>query len=366
MAPSMTTLQWLCLLGTLGLSILCNAANIFEGVRRFYEAFGQSPDAVIFGSFFWDNELIAGLAAGEGEFDIITYLIAWEKDLAAFMNYVEELLPLSTRVLVSTARPKYQEAESSRLHTAHGLLPFNEAPDLSEGTSRIGDPQWSLFHETLQKEVKAYTEHGVELVFYGDSITESWRGTNTGQYWEPFANTPEVFAKHYGSRRTGVFAIAGDTADHLLWRLQHGEGPQGLGLLDIEAAAANVSRAVSAVVHVIQEQAPQAQVLLQGLLPRGDPNVEAPNLQLSKYSAAIEAVNERLKSYAALHKQVAFVDCGHIFLETNKDSGEVKLDRGLMPDMLHPNAQGMNLLAKCLNSHLGLDQSVTMRRLLNL
>lgn len=61
-------------------------------------------------------------------------------------------------------------------------------------------------------------------------------------------------------------------------------------LLDADAVAANVSTGASAVVDVILEQAPKAQVLLLALLPRGDRTVEAPPLRFLQPSKYVQAV----------------------------------------------------------------------------
>ncbi|KAK9789377.1 hypothetical protein WJX73_004744 [Symbiochloris irregularis] len=88
-----------------------------RGVHRFQEAFGRDPDAVMFGSWLWDNLLMierrdAAVNAGT-PFDVKAYLVEWEEHLAAFLTYVQELLPSSTRILVSTARPRYKDCNNS-------------------------------------------------------------------------------------------------------------------------------------------------------------------------------------------------------------------------------------------------------------
>ena len=51
---------------------------------------------------------------------------------------------------------------------------------------------------------------GFELVFYGDSITEDWRGTSGGLPWPIASGTADVFYKHFGSKYNAeVLAIAG-------------------------------------------------------------------------------------------------------------------------------------------------------------
>lgn len=53
---------------------------------------------------------------------------------------------------------------------------------------------------------------GFDLIFYGDSITEDWRGTSGGFPWPIGAGTSDVFQKHFGQYRPEVLAIAGVTA----------------------------------------------------------------------------------------------------------------------------------------------------------
>lgn len=50
---------------------------------------------------------------------------------------------------------------------------------------------------------------GLDLVIYGDSITEQFRGTLMGVHMDKFKGIPEVFAKHYGRLKAKVFSIAG-------------------------------------------------------------------------------------------------------------------------------------------------------------
>ncbi len=66
--------------------------------------------------------------------------------------------------------------------------------------SQLAEPQSSFF-TTLQ---------GFELVFYGDSISEDWRGTSGGMPWPIGSGSADVFYKHFGSKYNAeVLAIAG-------------------------------------------------------------------------------------------------------------------------------------------------------------
>lgn len=54
---------------------------------------------------------------------------------------------------------------------------------------------------------------GFELVFWGDSITERWRGTEMGHPCGKGKDCPasaKGFKKHFGSYRTALLAISGE------------------------------------------------------------------------------------------------------------------------------------------------------------
>lgn len=62
---------------------------------------------------------------------------------------------------------------------------------------------------------------GYDIVFYGDSITENWRGTSGGLHWKQWdgsldkdfiaADMRSVFLDAFGYKyRAGVMAIAGE------------------------------------------------------------------------------------------------------------------------------------------------------------
>lgn len=50
----------------------------------------------------------------------------------------------------------------------------------------------------------------LDLVFYGDSITESWRGLQVGVPIDKFKGIPEVFAKIYGGIKAAAYSVSGD------------------------------------------------------------------------------------------------------------------------------------------------------------
>lgn len=68
---------------------------------------------------------------------------------------------------------------------------------------------------------------GYDIVFYGDSITENWRGTSGGLHWKLWDDTLDtnfiaadmrsVFLSSFGYKyRCGVMAIAGKDRNAIL------------------------------------------------------------------------------------------------------------------------------------------------------
>ncbi len=51
---------------------------------------------------------------------------------------------------------------------------------------------------------------GLDLVFYGDSITESWRGTDMNSTGKRSEGVDRVYAAHFSKYRSVVLAIAGE------------------------------------------------------------------------------------------------------------------------------------------------------------
>lgn len=74
---------------------------------------------------------------------------------------------------------------------------------------------WMAQHEDCVAHARdAY----LDVVFLGDSITQSWGGPGR-RVGSPAA---DVWERWYGGRRAAAFGISGDRTQHVLWRLDHG------------------------------------------------------------------------------------------------------------------------------------------------
>ncbi|KAH8095688.1 platelet-activating factor acetyltransferase [Aureococcus anophagefferens] len=91
-----------------------------------------------------------------------------------------------------------------------------------------GMREWFAFHQALANEAAAFAPRKPPLVFVGDSITETWRGTSVGRPIARASGAPDVLREKFGDRWDPLaLAISGDQTQHALWRLQHGELPRG-------------------------------------------------------------------------------------------------------------------------------------------
>lgn len=69
-------------------------------------------------------------------------------------------------------------------------------------------------HERFLKDIEA-KKGKIDVVFYGDSITDGWRNQKSGAF--------DVFKEHFEAMNTINLGISGDRTQHLIWRMQNGE-----------------------------------------------------------------------------------------------------------------------------------------------
>ncbi|KAK9807469.1 hypothetical protein WJX72_000118 [[Myrmecia] bisecta] len=230
--------------------------------------------------------------------------------------------------------------------------------------------EWNSIHEQYVQEIDHHRKQGeeVDLIIYGDSITETWRGRQMGQEIEKFSTGPPIWDTHSVTWpfSAATFGIAGDTTEHLLWRIQNGEGPTGLGTKVIivligtndltqslpeealeapEATAHVVRQRVVAIVEALQAAVPGVDVIIAGLLPRGDRLAEDAAKLPSKYSWTIREINKSLFRYCAGARHAHFVDCTKPFVV--EEEGGSRINTVNMPDILHPAGPGLEELLGC-------------------
>lgn len=189
-------------------------------------------------------------------------------------------------------------------------------------------------HETFVEIAEA---GNIDLLFVGDSITDwfFWPRGN-GE-----ATGGEVWEEHFAPLNAANFAIAGDTTQGVLWRMQNGE-LEGFDakLIVLMLGTNNINRNPPAeivegdrlIIEEFRQRQPQAKVLLLGIFPRTE-EADAP------VRTTIREINAELARLAD-NEQVFYMDIGDAFLT---DDGTLPTE--VMPDGLHPSPLGYQLWA---------------------
>ncbi|KAL0049041.1 hypothetical protein WJX82_004927 [Trebouxia sp. C0006] len=268
---------------------------------------------------------------------------------------------------VYAGRTNVAEADRSNLenpdktHAEEGAISKTCAGLQSEPTPRQG-PHFEIAATGLAGEV-AELDHaqGVDIAFYGDSITELWK------YGLPATDgRSNVFWDNFGAYTSEILAVAGDQTSNLWWRMLHGETfeqhpPQlsvlliGINDLAIAAscgasfvtdAADGIAQRIMSMVSHLQHANPDSTVLMVGILPCAAETSPDPGGLFAwpnGLSAGIRRVNTALEGFASQHSSVHYVDC------TDEMLVQGQISETVLPDGLHPNAEGMSRLASCLS-----------------
>jgi lysophospholipase L1-like esterase len=161
-------------------------------------------------------------------------------------------------------------------------------------TSRGEFPTWTKAHRANKEMLSATAEKSkaeaasVQVAFVGESLVEEmsgrWMGQSRGPQLVKMAN---MFASKFSSAEHGVvkgvaLGIAGDTSPNVLWRLLHGEMPSWfnpeiwwicLGMNDLGRMQCSEEVVVMGILRVVEEileQKPNAQIVVNSMLPMAD------------------------------------------------------------------------------------------------
>ena len=187
----------------------------------------------------------------------------------------------------------------------------------------------ALAHYTTALSDVAAGQDGI--VFFGDSITEYFSDGAGASLW----------AGRIAPLGAVDFGVQEDTAEDVLWQVEHGEvaGHPRLAVVNVGTNDLNdgdsvdyTMAAIQAVVEEIQTLSPGTEVLLMGLFPRGGSATDPLRL-------AAEAVNATLATWAPT-VGVGFLDIGPELTDAN---GTLTTD--FLADDIHPDAAGYGVWA---------------------
>ncbi|DBB18845.1 TPA: hypothetical protein ACH3X3_000434 [Trebouxia sp. C0006] len=137
-------------------------------------------------------------------------------------------------------------------HTSHTQFSAGTQHTKHWWKARHDVPGWAEQHQQYVEEaIAASQSSALQLDFYGDAVVEAWRGTQHGEPHARCLDAPDIFNAHFGKEfESHAWGVAGDAAQHLMWRLRNGEalaseGPQlavlMVGSTDLTYASFKVS-----------------------------------------------------------------------------------------------------------------------------
>jgi lysophospholipase L1-like esterase len=204
-----------------------------------------------------------------------------------------------------------------------------------------GEGNWMDQHEAINR---IGDERHLDLVFLGDSITQSWGGAGR----TVGAPAAAVWTDCIAHLNAANFGISGDRTQHLLWRIDHGNfdaiAPRVIVLMVgtnnlRHDAPADIAAGVEAIIGRLAVKAPGATVLLMSIVRGWSPD--------DSLRTAADETNRQLESLDA-HHAVRFIDLTSRFYD---DEGEANtnLMRG---DFVHFSAAGYRAWFDALEPHL--------------
>ena len=215
-------------------------------------------------------------------------------------------------------------------------------PPAARPMSRLDLPWWSA---RLAEKARALRDGPVDLVWYGDSITQDWEQAGP----EPWRDFAPVWQRFYGDRHAVDLGFKGDATSHLLWRIEHGEAdgisPRAAVVLigannfgHLHWSAADTLLGIDAIVAALHAHLPRTRLILLGVLP---------SLRNAYVDASTATVNAALATRYAGDPMVTYVDAGAAVEQGGRPDPAAFLDGRLTPPdpPLHPSAQAQARIA---------------------
>jgi lysophospholipase L1-like esterase len=204
-------------------------------------------------------------------------------------------------------------------------------------TPRTDQNSMTAHRELLDKARRG----GIDVYFLGDSITRRWGATDYPQLLASWR-------QNFFGWNAANFGWGADRTEHILWRLQNGEldgvnpkvivilaGTNNVGTTPGgDAAEAEITRGLAAIVYVCREKAPDATIVLTGIFPRNDNLAVLP--EIARINARLAALADgRRVRYLNVNDKLA-----------NQDG--LLLDGMMNADKLHPALPGYQVWADAL------------------
>jgi lysophospholipase L1-like esterase len=257
------------------------------------------------------------------------------------MGQIGRISPLGGQVL--GRGPRYQSAvRLPALLFAAVTIASAQAPGPGDLPVRRTDQNSMIAHRQLLEKAK---RGGIDVYFEGDSITRRWGASD---YPELLAN----WKQNFFGWNAADFGWGADRTQNILWRLDNGEldgvNPKIVVLLagtnnvgnalpadGGQAAVADVTRGIQAILRVIQTKAPNAAIILTAIFPRNDNIAVMPVIEKVDANLAKLADGKKLR-YLNINSKLA--------------NGDGLFFEGMMNvrDKMHPTVKGYQVWADAL------------------
>jgi lysophospholipase L1-like esterase len=181
-----------------------------------------------------------------------------------------------------------------------------------------------------ENEIRLLQGGHANVLFLGDSITDSLSSGPGKPIWDMFFDPLDM----------DNFAVGGISTSQVLWQVETGQvalaspevvvlmiGTNNLGLGQSPKA---VAAGISKIVDELGQQLPHTQVLLLGILPRGQSPADPARQQIAQVNRLIAGLDDG--------RRVRFLDLGGGFVQPDGT-----ISPAVMPDFLHPSLLGYQI-----------------------
>ena len=221
--------------------------------------------------------------------------------------------------------------------------PSPQGPVSAQGTWRadVATPRTDSNSMLAHRQLLAKRTQGkIDVYFMGNSITRRWGATDYPQF---LAN----WNANFRGWNAANFGWGGDRIEHMLWRIENGElddvNPKVIVLLagtnnvgqspGGDEKVADITRGIRALVDLSRRKAPNATIILTGILPRNDNIAVLPE---------IDRINANIARFAD-GRSIRYLDINDKLAD--KDG---KLFDGMTVDGLHLGVAGYQIWADAL------------------
>lgn len=222
------------------------------------------------------------------------------------------------------------------------VIPVPSTLDKAEAAGWTKGSTWMGQHQDINR---IGQNRSVDLVFLGNSITQSWGGEGRNVW----GLGQSVWDKYYAHRNAANFGISGDRTQHMLWRIEHGNFDHIQPKVIVIMAGTNniadnseqdIAQGIKQILKQLRMKVPSAKLLLLGIFPRD----EKPDGPLR---VKVNAVNKRIVRYAD-NKKIFFLNLNSVFLN-NDGTMNTTLMR---TDFVHLQLAGYEAWAKAMEPQL--------------